>query len=258
VRPRFSALWAAPASWSVDSPSVDLMLRSLFPFACALIRPSRNASASSRVPNSATIFRVRRLTTMNAFKAEDSGGGPIKLPTYDASQEGAAQRGIDANEGACRGSARSIWPPTSRVPDSQPVRNETQALLRSGRTDRSSPAHTSDRVSTVMPPRSTFGWEGQDHFERDSPGDASPTPPGAGVSADGLVLRTCLPAAVEARSRRRSRDPRSSSKDAGPVVPCILRARATRRHSRHFRPDTLGLVRGPTRALGVYRRRQAR
>jgi hypothetical protein len=29
--------------------------------------------------------------------------GPIKLPTYDASQEGAARRGIDANEGACRG-----------------------------------------------------------------------------------------------------------------------------------------------------------
>jgi hypothetical protein len=70
VRPRFSALSAAPAFWSVDSPSVDLMLRSLFPLACALIRPSRNASASSRVP----IFRVRRLTTMNAFKALNSGG----------------------------------------------------------------------------------------------------------------------------------------------------------------------------------------
>jgi hypothetical protein len=64
------------------------MLRSLFPFARALIRPSRNASASSRVPNSATIFRVRRLTTMNAFTALNSGGEPTKLPTYDANQEG--------------------------------------------------------------------------------------------------------------------------------------------------------------------------
>jgi hypothetical protein len=88
VRPRFSALWAAPASWSVDSPSIDLMLRSLFPFACALIRPSRNASASSRVPNSATILRVRRLTTMNAFTALNSGGEPTKLPSFDANQEG--------------------------------------------------------------------------------------------------------------------------------------------------------------------------
>jgi hypothetical protein len=80
VRPRFSALWAAPASRSLPPPSVDLILRSLLPFACALIRPSRNASASSRVSNSAMIFRVRRLTTMNAFKALNSRGEPTKLP----------------------------------------------------------------------------------------------------------------------------------------------------------------------------------
>ena len=80
MRPRFSALWAAPASWSVESPSVDLILRSLFPFGCALIRPSRNASASSRVPNSATIFRVRRLTTMKSFKGRTLEANP---PTSD-------------------------------------------------------------------------------------------------------------------------------------------------------------------------------
>jgi hypothetical protein len=101
VRPRFPALWAAPASWSVESPNVDLILRSLFPFGCALIRPSRNASASSRVPNSATIFRVRRLTTMKSFKAPDSRGEPTKLPTSDANQEGCPNVGIDANEGSC-------------------------------------------------------------------------------------------------------------------------------------------------------------
>jgi hypothetical protein len=106
VRPRFPALWAAPASWSVESPNVDLILRSLFPFGCALIRPSRNASASSRVPNSATIFRVRRLTTMKSFKAPDSRGEPTKLPTSDANQEGCPNVGIDANEGSCHGSAR--------------------------------------------------------------------------------------------------------------------------------------------------------
>ena len=82
-----------PHPGPVDSPRVDLMLRSLFPFACALIRPSRNASASSRVPNSATIFRVRRLTTMNAFKALNSGGEPTKLPTSDANQEGRPKMG---------------------------------------------------------------------------------------------------------------------------------------------------------------------
>ena len=67
--PRFSARRAAPASWSLQSPRVDLILRGLFPVARALMRPSRNASASSRVSNSARIFRVGRLTTMNGFKA---------------------------------------------------------------------------------------------------------------------------------------------------------------------------------------------
>jgi hypothetical protein len=58
VCPRFSARRAAPASWSFQSPRVDLILRGLFSVARALMRPSRNASASSRVSNSARIFRV--------------------------------------------------------------------------------------------------------------------------------------------------------------------------------------------------------
>jgi hypothetical protein len=120
VRPRFSALWAALASGSVDSPGIDLMLRSLFPFACALIRPSRNASASSRVPNSATIFRVRRLTTMNAFKALNSAGEPTKLPSFDANQDGRP------NVGSTPTKERVAVPPEG---DGYALRHEQSELL---------------------------------------------------------------------------------------------------------------------------------
>jgi hypothetical protein len=64
-----------------------------------------------------------------------------------------------------------------------------QPSVLGGRTDRSSPAHTSDRVSTNTRPRPTFEWRGQDHCQRwpDTYGelancdqaDASPPPPGA-------------------------------------------------------------------------------
>jgi hypothetical protein len=110
VRPGFSALWAGPARWSVESAGVDLILRSFLPFAFALIRPSRNASASSRVPKSATIFRVRRLTTMKSFKAPNSGSKSANSESLMLTKTGSSTRDR-RNEGAYRDSTGAKTPP---------------------------------------------------------------------------------------------------------------------------------------------------